>query len=281
MQIDEGQVHYREAGVPMPGQPPLILLHASPGSAKTLEPLLRAFGAHRYVVAPDTLGNGDSCAPASDDADIAYFADAQLRSFTAMGIDRFDIYGTHTGANIACEIAIRNPSRVRSLIVDGIALYNEQEQKDLLDNYLPDVSMDLNGSQLNLVWHFVRDAYLFWPWYRKDAQHRRSTGLPTAGDLHDKVVEVLKAARTFHIPYRAALAYPKESRLPLLQVPILVACSTNDMLFEYFDRVCALVPLAQTAATGGIATPDKLLETVGVFEHFHETIGNSVWQRDS
>jgi pimeloyl-ACP methyl ester carboxylesterase len=247
---------------------PLVLLHASPGSARTLEPLLRALGSKRYVVAPDTLGNGDSSAPVSDQVDIAYFADAHLRALAARGIERFDLYGTHTGANIACEMAIARPERVRSLIVDGIALYTAQEQAQMLENYVPAVTIDSNGSQFNLIWHFVRDAYLFWPWYRKDAEHRRPTGLPAADDLHDKAVEVLKAARTFHISYRAALAYRKEQRLPLVRVPTLVACATSDMLFEYLDRIRALLPLAQTAAHAGLGSTDAVLETTALFERF-------------
>jgi pimeloyl-ACP methyl ester carboxylesterase len=273
VQIEEGQVHYREAGVPVAGQPPLVLLHASPGSSRTLAPLLRAFAAHRHVVALDTPGNGDSCAPVSDIAELPYFADALLRAITAMGMDRFDLYGTHTGANIACEIAIGHPARVRALIVDGIALYSAQEQAELLAHHVPNVSIDRNGSQLNLIWHFVRDAYLFWPWYRSDAEHRRVTGLPDANELHDKVVDVLKAARTFHIPYRAALGYQKERRLPLVRVPTLVACAKTDMLFAYFDRVCRLMPHARSAATRGVGSPEAVVETAGVFERFYSDPG--------
>ena len=265
--IAEGQVHYREAGAPVPGKLPLVLLHASPGSAKTLEPLLRVLGARRQVIAPDTLGNGDSAAPERAQADIAYFADAHRRALESLGIGRFDLYGTHTGASIACELALRHPERVRSLILDGVGLYGEQ-QPEILDRYVPKVSFDQGGSQIHVIWNFVRDAYLFWPWYRKDAAHRRPTGLPDADVLHDKAVEVLKAARTFHISYQAALGYDKKARLPLVRVPTLVTCATNDMLFEYLDAVHALMPAAQRATHHGIGSPDSLLETATLFERF-------------
>lgn len=262
--VAEGQVHYREAGTPAAGRAPLVLLHASPGSAKALEPLLRALGAHRHVIAPDTLGNGDSSAPAEGQTEVAYFADAHRRALEALGIERFDLYGTHTGANIACELAIGHPGRVRSLIVDGIGLYGDEEQAEMLARYVPRVAIDQNGSQFHLLWTFVRDAYLFWPWYRKDAAHRRPTGLPDADALHDKVVEVLKAARTFHIPYQAALAYDKRARLPLVRVPTLVTCAADDMLFEYLAGVQALMPAAQCASHRGMTSP----ETVALFERF-------------
>lgn len=267
--VDEGQIHYREAGTRRPGTPTLVLIHASPGSALTLAPLLRAFGQFRHVIAPDTLGNGDSSPPAGDSVKVAQLADAHLRALDALGIERFDLYGTHTGASIASEIAIAQPQRVRALVLDGIGLYGEDEQAELLAHYVPRVEIDQNGSQLHLLWAFVRDAHLFWPWYRKDAAHRRPTGLPEAHALHDKFVEVLKAARSFHLPYRAALGHDKRARLPLVAVPTLVACAAEDMLHEYLGALGALMPQARCVSHRGIASAEALAQTVELFErHF-------------
>jgi pimeloyl-ACP methyl ester carboxylesterase len=267
--VAEGQVHFREAGrLSTTGPLPLVMLHASPGSAKLLEPLMRALARHRRVLATDTLGNGDSSPPQGAHPEIAYFADAHVRALDALGLQRFDLYGSHTGANIACEIAIAHPGRVNRLVLDGIALYSPQEREDMLRNYAPDVPIDIEGTQLLRVWTFVRDAYLFWPWYRRSAANRRSIGLPTADELHDKVVEVLKAARTYPIAYRAAIGYDKVSRLPLVAVPTLLACSRFDMFAEYFDRVQALMPRAVPLLTEGTATPAALAATAAHFEAF-------------
>jgi pimeloyl-ACP methyl ester carboxylesterase len=214
------------------------------------------------------LGNGDSTAPHGVAPAITYFADAHLRAIDALGIERFDLYGSHTGANIACEIAIAQPERVRSLILDGISLYSAEERADMLLNYAPGVRIDLMGSQFHWVWHFVRDTFLFWPWYRRDAAHRRSLGLPSADNLHDKAVEVLKAVRTYHLPYRAAIGYDKEPRLPLVRVRTLLACASGDMFMEYFDRVQRLMPSAKPVITAGAGGYAELLETVRVFEEF-------------
>jgi pimeloyl-ACP methyl ester carboxylesterase len=266
--IDEGQVHYRQAGKSQPGQAPLVMFHASPGSAKSLEPLIQVLAQGRHVIALDTLGNGDSCAPNQEAPDLAYFAQAHLRAITAMGIAQFDAWGAHTGANIACELAIENSDRVRSLIIDGIGLYSPQEQAELLKHYLPSVHIDQQGSQFHLLWNFVRDAYLFWPWYQKDSQHRRAIGLPHASELHDKAVEVFKAARTFHLSYKAALNYPKEQRLPLIKVPTLLTCSRHDMLHVYFEKVSDLVKPTRAQSTAGLGTSEALQETAALFERF-------------
>lgn len=266
--IAEGQVHYRHAGQHHVGSTPLVMFHASPGSAQTLEPLIGRLARHRHVIALDTLGNGDSCAPQALEPDVAYFAQAHLRAISALGFDRFDAWGAHTGANLACELAIEHPERVRRLIIDGIGLYPPDEQADLLQHYLPKVQLDTRGSQIHQLWNFVRDAYLFWPWYRQDSEHRRPTGLPDANTLHDKAVEVFKAARTFHLSYRAALRYPKAQRLPLIRVPTLVSCARQDMLFTYYDAVCALVNPTQSAVTPGTGTAQALETSARIFEQF-------------
>src|SRR5258708_7381259 len=50
------QVHYRRAGK----GPPLLLIHASPGSSKQLEAKIAALAHTRSVIAPDTPRNGDN-----------------------------------------------------------------------------------------------------------------------------------------------------------------------------------------------------------------------------
>jgi pimeloyl-ACP methyl ester carboxylesterase len=246
----DGQVHYREAGA---GGTPLVMLHPSPGSAKMLEPLIAALAARRRVLGLDTLGNGDSSAPRAQDPDLAVFVRGHVRALDALGLQSFDLYGSHTGANLACEIAIAHPGRVRRLILDGVSLYAPAERAEMLERYALPVKIDHFGSQIHFLWSFVREAYLFWPWYKPDAAHARRVGLPDAEALHDKAVEVLKAARTYHLSYRAAIAYDKEARLPLVRVPTLLACARSDMLFEYFERVKALMPAAESAVTEDFA----------------------------
>lgn len=273
--VAEGQVHYRHAGSTGAQAPlPLVMVHASPGSARLLEPLIGALAARRRVVAADTLGNGDSSPPEGRAPDIGYFADAHVRALDGLGMGRFDLYGTHTGANIALEIAIAHPRRVNRLILDGVSLYSAEERADMLAHYAPDVKIEADGTQLLRIWTFVRDAYLYWPWYRRDAASRRDVSMPSPDDLHDKVVEVIKAARTYPLSYRAAIGYDKATRLPLVAVPTLLACARTDMLMAYFDAVCALMPAATPLVTDGIGSAQALAATAAAFEAFLQDNGH-------
>jgi len=267
IRIVEGQVHYRSAGLHHDGLP-LVMFHPSPASSKVLEPLITRFAQTRPVYALDTLGNGDSAPPVDLRREIAPYADAHLRALQALGITRFDAYGTHTGGNIACEIAISAPDRVRRMILDGMSVYTDDERDDMLLHYAPGVTKDVNGTHLLWIWNFVKDTYLWWPWYRRTPDTRRDQGLPPAEVLHDKVLEVLKAASTYHYPYQAAIAYPKRERLPLIQVPTLLTCAETDMLKVYFDAARALLPRAEATMTPGMLTEADARRTLLVMLEF-------------
>lgn len=265
--LPQAQIHYRSAGIPG-GRRPLVMIHASPASSRMLEPLIRQMATDRLVIAPDTLGNGDSTGPIPDGSGIGFFADAMLAAVDAFGLSEFDLYGTHTGASIAADAAIRYPDRIRSVILDGVGLYEPDFQKELVERYAPALTIDHQGMYLAWIWHFVRDTFMFWPWYRLDAAHRRSISMPPARELHAKVLEVLKAAETYHHPYRAAMRYDKRGRLPQLRLPVLATCAREDMLKVYFDELVALMPGCQSALTDGVGTEQAAAATAGVFRQF-------------
>ncbi|MEQ8247267.1 MAG: alpha/beta fold hydrolase [Alphaproteobacteria bacterium] len=217
--IDEGQVHYRYKGAAE--DVPLVMLHPGPTSAHAIVPLIERVGEKRQVIAPDLLGMGDSAAPAHDETDMAYFADAALRTLDSMGVQSFDLWGSMTGAHCAIEVAIMQPKRVRRLYVEMLLDYDEATEKALQQGHAPKIAVDQIGSQLNLLWHLARDQHLFFPWFTRDAAHARNNGLPTAKQLHEKTVELLKACGTYHVPLNAALRHKSGERLAKVTVPVI------------------------------------------------------------
>lgn len=213
--ITDGQIHYRAAGQKS-SQPPLICLHASPASSKSLLPLMRAAAPTRYVIAPDTMGNGASDAPAVSAPDLSYYAGSMDRFCDAMGFDQVDIYGIHTGAHIATEWAILNPMRVRRVVLDQLTVLTDQQKIEFSAHYAPEMKPDQTGSQFHWAWNFMRDQMVFFPYYKKDADHLRQGGTFDAKILHDLTLDVLNSLETYHMAYGAVFKHELEERLPLL-----------------------------------------------------------------
>ncbi len=239
-------MHVRIAG-PGPNwsmHPPVAMFHGSPGSARSLIRLIRRLGESRAVIAPDTLGQGDSDAPNIDDPDMAYFADAAWRAINNVWteVEKIDLYGTHTGARIALEISLNHPDRVGKLILDGMSAGVSAANRKYAASLGKPPEIDHIGTQFNTVFNNLRDGHIFWPYYERDPEHRRPTGLPTADVLHDRVVDILKGLRTAHYAYQAAVLYPADQQLPKITVPTLVTCARHDVPYQNFEKVAELVP---------------------------------------
>ncbi len=244
------------------------MLHASPGSARMLLPLVRAFAGRRRLIAPDTRGNGDSSPLAAQVPEIADFARATLDFADAMRLDSFDVFGTHTGASIAAETAILAPDRVGHLVIESMGLWDAARQAEHLARNAPEVAPDLIGSQFNWAWHYYRDQHLFWPWYDRSAAARLAGGLPDPGALHEGVVEILKALATYHRSYRAAARYPKRERLARVTVPTLVASARSDALHRYLDEMHSLVRGSSRIMFEELETPEGLALAAQAYEAF-------------
>lgn len=238
--LPDGQVHIRQAG--SGGPRPLVMLHTNPTSSFDLVPLIERLSADRAIRAPDTPGLGDSTPLTKPEPTILDYAQTIGAALEAMEIGEFDVYGSHTGANIGVELALAMPDRVRHLIIDGIAMYSPELKTDLLAHYAPPIEPSLDGAHLMWAWHFMRDQHLFWPWFHRTAEHRRNNGLPSADVLHAQVLEVLKNIGTVPQAYHASFTYQKIERLKRLSVPTLLASSVIDMFHPEIDQVEALIP---------------------------------------
>ena len=264
--VGHGQVLARR--IPGAGRP-LVMLHTSPASSALLEPLMRAMATGRPVIAFDNPANGDSDPPPGRGPfEIADFAAVANEALAGLAPGEFDLYGTHTGALIAMELAISSP-RVRRLILDGVTLFDDGgrpdllERSDLLGNYLPRFEPTWDGTHLMAAWHFRRAFTTYWPWYRRTREGIRWVPMVELAAFHRSFVEVSKRLDTYHLPYRAALAYPTADRLPHIRVPTLIAAHPDDPLHAYSAEAAGLVPDACCDAL-----PDDIAAVATLFEEF-------------
>ena len=111
-----GQVHYQTAGE----GDALLLLHATPRSSRAFEQLIPYLLPHRRVVAPDTLGFGQSD-PLPLNASITTLGESVVDVLDALELPSAAVFGLHTGNKIAAAIACESPRRVTKLILCGMS----------------------------------------------------------------------------------------------------------------------------------------------------------------
>jgi pimeloyl-ACP methyl ester carboxylesterase len=261
-----GRLHVRRAGSDT-GRP-LVMLHASPGSAAGLEPLVIELARKRTVLAFDTLGHGHSDPPKSQSPDIGFYASSVVEALDNLQVGPIDLYGSHTGALIAIEIGLKLPDRIGRLVLDGIPIFSPDERDDLLANYTPFLRPVDDGTHLVRLWHMLRDMSLFWPWYRHTRAGIRPYDPPDPKALHKRMIDTVRALTTYHLAYRAAFRYPTRARLPMLTQPALMCAGPTDPLLPTLDEAAQLAPAAVKVRTAGTLGLNALTATVERFNRF-------------
>lgn len=112
--VDGRRVSYLDVGE---GQDALLLLHGLAGSWRWWVENLAALSDSRRVVAVDLPGFGNSEAAGS--VEVNGVVDGLLALCDKLDLDAVDIVGHSLGTLLACELAAREPLRVRRLTLAG------------------------------------------------------------------------------------------------------------------------------------------------------------------
>ena len=142
-----------------------------------------------------------------------------------------------------------------------MGLYSPAEGEAMAERYPPGITRDAHGGHFLKLFHYVRDTYLFWPWYDTSSAGVRSIGLPSPDELHDKTVEVIKAMDSFEQYYRAAFRHRKEPLLQRLSVPTLVTAGRSNSQARNVPVIAAMVSGSEQMLTAGVYSPEAAAET--------------------
>lgn len=226
VQTSRGLVHLRRSG---DTGTPLLVIPTGGGSSAQFAPVVKGLSRGRQAFSVDYFGNGLS-EKLDRDVTVEMLAADAAAVIEALGFERVDVWGSHTGALVGIELAVSRPELVRKAVLEGPVFVDPAFQTDLLDNYFPRIDADRWGLHLQLVWHWRRDMFMYWPWYRVDRATARDLGVPVSEDIHLYAVGILESGRTYDQAYRSAFKYDTANRLPLLKRPALVCAGPNDML---------------------------------------------------
>lgn len=145
----EGQIHYRTAGE----GDNLLMLHQTPTSSEEYVRMIPPLSKKFRVFAMDTPGYGNSDAPPRT-YQIEDYAGAVIGFMDAIGIQQTNIFGHHTGAILAVELATRIPDRIGKLALSGCPAWEEEERRKFLENAAyQHVVLDEEGKFLMSKWN--------------------------------------------------------------------------------------------------------------------------------
>lgn len=99
------------------GLPPVVLVHGLGMSSRSMAPLVRALGRTTWTLAPDLPGYGRSPQPRLGMLSLDGLAATLLRWMDEVGLQEVVLVGHSVGAQVAGEVAVRAPERVRRLVM--------------------------------------------------------------------------------------------------------------------------------------------------------------------
>ncbi|MGF9762041.1 alpha/beta fold hydrolase [Microvirga sp. 0TCS3.31] len=212
--------------------PPVVMLHASPCSAKVMLPIQKEWADHFTTFAFDLPGFGLSDRLDKAPLGTADLADAIAGGIRALGLEQVSLYGRHTGAGVAVELARRHPRLVSMVLTDGFPVFTNRYTEDRIREYLPPIEPKWDGSHLVWTWFRYREQHIFWPWDRSVQEHRADTDVPDVDFLYRGTVELLQAADTYSEVYASAFRHPGLAMISEVTVPVCYGNRPGDSQYK-------------------------------------------------
>lgn len=255
-----GQIHYRHVAGPDVGRKdPLVFLHRTPASSVTFEPVMLAMAGDRPLYAFDTPGFGGSFDPPGYPVITAY-RDWLATAIDGCGIDRFHLYGHHTGTHIAAELAALWPERVLSLALNGMAWLTEDERAAFRRMVPPSQPPDPEGAYLQPLWQLIRSLFPAWD---PELVHREFTGALRAQQGRDQ-------------GFRAIWDQDFVAVMKRVSCPVLAVSAEDDFFLPYLERVKESHPTARTVVQGKAKVASPELDTDRTVQVIREFLASVV-----
>jgi len=211
-----GQLHYRCNG-DRGGRPVLLLLHQSPSDSRMYGKLMDLLDTDFWMLAPDNPGFGNSD-PLPGGFTLSACSDAILSLLDQLEIQQCYLFGHHTGASIAAELAAWSPQRIARLAMCGPTLLSP-ELKQALPSKAAAFPADEEGSHLVGMW---------------GRMSAKEAGAP-AELLLREVMSAFSAGDSYAEAYAAVAEQDFDALLSAITMPTLVFAGTEDILYGQLE----------------------------------------------
>jgi len=219
--VSFGQIHYRYAGAG--DKPVLVLLHQTPSTSEMYVDLMQVLEQDFRLLAPDTPGMGLSDSMTGE-MTIADLADGIAEFLDEIGVDHCLVFGHHTGASIAAELAARQPQLVSAIALSGPALLND-ELRAKLKTAAATIPVSDDGSHLQLMWDRISG---------KDAEAPLSI-------VQRETMNGFQLGERYSEAYAAVIEHDFATTAASVQCPALVFAGTLDPLIGQLDAAFELL----------------------------------------
>lgn len=216
-----GQLHYHMTA--RRAERPLLLLHQTPSSSAMYTAVMAELAADFWCIAPDTPGFGQSD-PLPDGVSIAAYATAVAHFLDALNITECYLFGHHTGASVAVQLAVERPDLVQKLALSGPPLLTEA-QISYLKTTLPTMTLDEEGRFLTELWQRLR---------RKNPEAALQL-------TFRETVAALQCQDSYQAAYHAVFAQDFAAQLTAVFCPVLLMAGEHDSLYASLEPATKLV----------------------------------------
>ena len=226
-----GQVHCR---ISDGAAPAILFLHQTASSSRSFDALMRRLALPNRLIAIDTPGFGESYDPPGWPT-LRTYCRVVLEVSDALGINAFHLFGHHTGASLAVEIAASHPSRTRSIMLAGVPLMSWDERQDLATSLGRPLPIAADGAHLLENWSYA-------------AHYNPGCDLNL---LHQEVVAMLRARIGRAQAYSAVARHDTHRSARRVRCPVLLVTSADDFFHPMLCRALEIFEGARVARTKG------------------------------
>jgi pimeloyl-ACP methyl ester carboxylesterase len=250
------QLHARVAGI----GPPVMVLHASPLSSAFMQGHIEHLARDFSVLAVDTPGYGASDPLPAAPTSLADYGKHLLSAASNYGWEKFALYGTATGAQIALATAKLAPARVVKLVLDNCAHFEKELRDAWIQDYFPDLSALGDGSHWRKAWDIAAAQFQYFPWHIQSAVTALNRASPPADMITQMAMGFLAAKPSYAEAYQLAFQAEDVKSFEQLTVPTILIDWRGSIVRRY---VLALIdkglPAIVSVVTCGERPQDRLL----------------------